>query len=350
METSYLKQHFGLRIYDIVDHILTKLNAVVREGDTRVVNIKIKDGEDTYLAMRLVFDVEDESYLKEAKVYGDHAEGLLENGRNKFLIRLFSYTQPFHRFATGIGSKVDFNPIFDALMVGNGDKEFTLHSDKNDSALNGVAMISTMFIVKDYESSEGLSYVIKTVDEADFSGNSDVDIVFDAALAVNVSDAEEGEDNVLFTKAIVNKWRNNHYSWMLYNAAEKVYNSWKFTRFKCNIALSVDDMPDLKRLKFIRDVKHQDDHLYGWDWYYILEDGKYRKVKGYILTDRVPTGNGSVCPNQGARVTLKDPDGVDTTLFMDSYRLSKGMVTTDVISSVGGIYRLNDNFYVQIIV
>ncbi len=248
METSYLKQHFGLRIYDIVDHILTKLNAVVREGDTRVVNIKIKDGEDTYLAMRLVFDVEDESYLKEAKVYGDHAEGLLENGRNKFLIRLFSYTQPFHRFATGIGSKVDFNPIFDALMVGNGDKEFTLHSDKNDSALNGVAMISTMFIVKDYESSEGLSYVIKTVDEADFSGNSDVDIVFDAALAVNVSDAEEGEDNVLFTKAIVNKWRNNHYSWMLGNAAEKVYNSWKFTRFKCNIALSVDDMPDLKRV------------------------------------------------------------------------------------------------------
>ena len=248
METSYLKQHFGLRIYDIVGHIRAKLNAVVHDGNTRIANIKIKDGEDTYLAMRLLFDVEDESYLKEAKVYGNHAEGLLENGRDKFFIRLINHTLPFHRFATGIGSKVDFNPIFDALMVGNDDKEFTLHSDKNDSVLNGVAMISTMFIVKDYESSEGLSYVIKTVDETDFSGNGDVNIVLDAALAVNVSDAEEGEDNVLFTKAIVNKWRNNHYSWMLGNAAEKVYNSWKFTRFKCNIALSVDDMPDLKRV------------------------------------------------------------------------------------------------------
>lgn len=110
------------------------------------------------------------------------------------------------------------------------------------------------------------------------------------------------------------------------------------------------ELPDLKRLKFIRDAKHQDDHLYGWDWFYILEDGKYRKVKGYILTDRVPTGDGRVCPNQGARVTLKDPDGVGTTLFIDSYRLSKGMVTTDVLSPVGGIYRLNDNLYVQITV
>lgn len=203
MENSYLKEHFGLRIYDIVEHIKAKLDAVEHEGDTRIVNIKIKDAEETYLAMRLLFDVEDEGYLKEVKVYGNHAEGLLENGRDKFFIRLINYTLPFHQFAAGIGSKVDFNPIFDALMVGNNDKEFTLHSDKNDSVLNGSAMISTMFIVKDYESSDGLSYVIKTVNETDFGGNDAVDIVFDATLAVNVSDAEEGEDNVLFTKAIV---------------------------------------------------------------------------------------------------------------------------------------------------
>lgn len=110
------------------------------------------------------------------------------------------------------------------------------------------------------------------------------------------------------------------------------------------------NLPDLKRLKFIRDAKHQDDHLYGWDWFYILEDGKYRKVKGYVLTDRVPNGDGSVAPNQGARVTLKDPDGVDTTLFIDGYRLSKGMVTTHALSPVGGIYRLDNYKYVQIMV
>lgn len=110
------------------------------------------------------------------------------------------------------------------------------------------------------------------------------------------------------------------------------------------------NLPDLKRLKFIRDAKHQDDHLYGWDWFYILEDGKYRKVKGYVLTDRVPNGDGSVCSSQGARVTLKDPDGVDTTLFIDGYRLSKGMVTTHALSPVGGIYRLDDYKYVQIMV
>ena len=73
-------------------------------------------------------------------------------------------------------------------------------------------------------------------------------------------------------------------------------------------------------------------------------------MKGYVLTDRVPNGDGSVAPNQGARVTLKDPDGVDTTLFIDGYRLSKGMVTTHALSPVGGIYRLDNYKYVQIMV
>lgn len=109
------------------------------------------------------------------------------------------------------------------------------------------------------------------------------------------------------------------------------------------------NLPDLKRLKFIRDAKYQDDHLYGWDWFYILEDGKYRKVKGYVLTERDAV-NGSVTSNQGARVALKDPDGVNATLFIDGYRLSKGMVTTHALSPVGGIYRLDNYKYVQIIV
>lgn len=109
-------------------------------------------------------------------------------------------------------------------------------------------------------------------------------------------------------------------------------------------------LPDLKRLKFIRNSEHQDETLYGWDWFYILEDGKYRKVKGYILTERESEGNRGVCPNQGARVVLRDPDGVETSLFIDAYRLSKGMVTTDALAPVGGIYQLDDYHYIQVIV
>ena len=108
-------------------------------------------------------------------------------------------------------------------------------------------------------------------------------------------------------------------------------------------------LPDLKRVKFVRGAEHQDETLYGWDWYYILEDGKYRKVKGYVLTERNEV-RGSVAPNRGMRVTLKDPDGVDTTLFVDPYRLSKGLVVTDALAPVGGIYQLDDYQYIQIIV
>lgn len=123
-------------------------------------------------------------------------------------------------------------------------------------------------------------------------------------------------------------------------------------RLRSKLASPVTDnskLSDLKRLKFIRDAKHQDDHLYGWDWFYILEDGKYRKVKGYVLTERNEV-RGSVNPNQGARLTLKDPDGVETTLFIDPYRLSKGLVVTDALAPVGGIYRLDDYKYIQVIV
>lgn len=123
-------------------------------------------------------------------------------------------------------------------------------------------------------------------------------------------------------------------------------------RLRSKLLSSVTDdsgLPDLKRLKFVRDADHQDEVLYGWDWYYILEDDKYRKVKGYVLTER-NTVNGRVSPNLGVRVTLKDPDGVDTLLFLDPYHLSKGLVTTDALAPVGGIYRLNDHCYAQVIV
>ena len=123
-------------------------------------------------------------------------------------------------------------------------------------------------------------------------------------------------------------------------------------RLRSKLASPVTDnskLPNLKRLKFIRDVKHQGETLYGWDWFYILEDGKYRKVKGYVLTERNDV-RGSVNPNQGARVTLKDPDGVETTLFIDPYRLSKGLVVTDALAPVGGVYQLDDYRYIQVIV
>lgn len=123
-------------------------------------------------------------------------------------------------------------------------------------------------------------------------------------------------------------------------------------RLRSRLASPVTDsskLTDLKRLKFVRDVEHQDEVLYGWDWFYILEDGKYRKVKGYVLTERNEV-RGSVNPNQGARVTLNDPDGVMTTLFIDPYRLSKGLVVTDALSPVGGVYQLDDYRYIQVIV
>lgn len=123
-------------------------------------------------------------------------------------------------------------------------------------------------------------------------------------------------------------------------------------RLRSKLASPVADnskLANLKRLKFVRDAEHQNEVLYGWDWFYILEDGKYRKVKGYVLTERNEV-RGSVNPNQGARVTLNDPDGVMTTLFIDPYRLSKGLVVTDALSPVGGVYQLDDYRYIQVIV
>lgn len=123
-------------------------------------------------------------------------------------------------------------------------------------------------------------------------------------------------------------------------------------RLRSKLASPVTDsskLTDLKRLKFVRDAEHQDEVLYGWDWFYILGDGKYRKVKGYVLTVCKEV-RGSVNSNQGARVTLKDPDGVMTTLFIDPYRLSKGLVVTDALSPVGGVYQLDDYRYIQVIV
>ena len=59
-------------------------------------------------------------------------------------------------------------------------------------------------------------------------------------------------------------------------------------------------------------------------------------MKGYVLTECNEV-RGSVNPNQGARVTLKDVYGVTTTLFIDPYRLSKGLVVTDSLAPVGGV-------------
>nr|DAK28514.1 MAG TPA: hypothetical protein [Caudoviricetes sp.] len=78
METEYLKDHFDSRVYSIVGHLEAKLDTVEHVGDTRTVNIKIKEGEDTHLAMRFIFGVEPTSHLKELTVFGDLSKGLLE--------------------------------------------------------------------------------------------------------------------------------------------------------------------------------------------------------------------------------------------------------------------------------
>lgn len=161
------------------------------------------------------------------------------------------------------------------------------------------------------------------------------------------------ENNSIIVNDFVYRWLDGY----VYLAYVGRINDIKITtddinRLRSKLLSPVTDgseLPDLKRLKFVRDAEHQDEVLYGWDWYYILEDGKYRKVKGYVLTER-NTVNGCVNPNVGARVTLRDPDGVDTSLFLDPYHLSKGLVITDALAPVGGIYQLNDHCYVQVIV
>lgn len=132
------------------------------------------------------------------------------------------------------------------------------------------------------------------------------------------------------------------------NDVEVTFNDINQIRSKL-VVPATGELPDLRRMKFIRNSEQQDEVLYAWDWFYILEDGKYRKVKGYILTEHKDV-DGSVIPSAGGMVTVKDPWGVETTLFITSYYLSKKMVAGDEIAPVGGIYQLNNYQYIQVIV
>lgn len=251
METEYLKEHFDMRVYSIVGHLEAKLDAVEHVGDTRIVKIKIKDGEDTYLAMRLEFGVDPEGHLKELTIFGDLCKGLLESGRNKFTASMYTRMSPLFLFASKIGAKIDFSPIFNKLTEGCSDDQFTLFSDKEGSLFNGKLFLDRSFLLREIDGSEGIAHIVKVIDDTDFSGNGDISLVFDASKTITCCRVNKGEketETMLFTKAIVHEWSNTTYGWMIGSTAEKLYNAWKTIRFKCNIKLNVVDDPCLKRV------------------------------------------------------------------------------------------------------
>ena len=239
-----------MRVYSIVDHLQAKLNAVEHVNDTRTINIKIKEGEDTYLAMRLLFDVKPGCYLKEITAFGDLCKGLLELGRNVFTARMYARVSPLFLFADKIGARVDFNPIFDKLTDGNNDEQFTLFSDEEGSLFNGRLFLGRSFLLREIDGGEGIAYIVKTINDTDFSGDGDIDIVFDATKATTDCRVNKGEvetEAMLFTKAIVHEWSNVTYSWLIGDMTNTLYNAWKTVEFKCDVDFGVTDMPEFKR-------------------------------------------------------------------------------------------------------
>lgn len=251
METEYLKEHFDMKVYGIVGHLHAKLDAIKHANDTRTVNIKIKEGEDTYLAMRLVFGVVPGCYLKEVTAFGDLCKGLLESGRSKFTAKMHTCMKPLFLFADKIGAKIDFSPIFNKLTEGCGDDQFTLFLDKKDSLFNGKFCLIRSFLLREVEGGDGIAYITKIVDDTDFSGDGDIDLVFDASKAITDCRVIKGEKEtkaMLFTKAIMHEWSIITHNWLIGNKVDTLYNAWKTIRFKCDIKLNVVDDGDLKRV------------------------------------------------------------------------------------------------------
>ena len=250
METNYLEEHFDMRVYGIVGHLHAKVDSVKHASDTRTVNIKIKEGESTYLALRLVFGVVPGCHLKEVTAFGDLCKGLLESGQSKFTARMHTRMDPLFLFADKIGAKIDFNPIFNKLTEGCSDDQFTLFSDKEGSLFNARFGLVRSFLLREIEGGEGIAYIVKTIDDADFSKDGDIDLVFDASIAITDCRVNKGEKEIkpmLFTKAIMHEWSITTYSWLIGDMVDTLYNAWRNAEFKCDVDFGVTDMPEFKR-------------------------------------------------------------------------------------------------------
>lgn len=251
METEYLKEFFDSKTYSIVGHLEAKLDTVGHVGDTRTVNIKIKEGESTYLALRLVFGVVPGCHLKEVTAFGDLCKGLLESGQSKFTARMYTRAGPLFLFADRIGARVDLNPIFNKLTEGCSDDQFTLFSDKEGSLFNARFGLVRSFLLREIEGGEGIAYIVKTIDDADFSRDGDIELVFDATKAITDCRVNKGEKEtkpMLFTKAIVHEWSITIYNWSIGDMVDTLYNAWMSVEFKCNIRLGITDDLELKRV------------------------------------------------------------------------------------------------------
>ncbi len=250
METEYLKDHFDMRVYGIVGHLHAKLDSVKHVSDTRTVNIKIKEGESTYLALRLVFGVVPGCHLKEVTAFGDLCKGLLESGQSKFTARMYTRMDPLFLFADKIGAKIDFSQIFNKLTEGCGDDQFTLFSDKEGSLFNGRFGLVRSFLLREIDGGEGIAYIVKTINDTDFSGDGDIDLVFDASIAITDCRVIKGEKEtkpMLFTKAIMHEWSITTYNWLIGDMVNTLYNAWKTVEFKCDVDFGITDMPEFKR-------------------------------------------------------------------------------------------------------
>lgn len=251
METEYLKDHFDMRVYGIVGHLHAKLDSVKHASDTRTVNIKIKEGEDTYLAMRLVFGAQPGCYLKEVTAFGDLCKGLLESGWNKFTASMYTRMSPLFLFADKIGAKIDFSQIFNKLTEGCSDDQFTLFSDKEGSLFNARFGLVRSFLLREIDGGEGITYIVKTNNDTDFSGDGDIDLVFDATKAITDCRVNKGEKEtkpMLFTEATMHEWSITTYNWLIGDMVNTLYNAWRNAEFKCNIKLDITDDLELKRV------------------------------------------------------------------------------------------------------
>lgn len=154
-------------------------------------------------------------------------------------------------FADKIGAKIDFSPIFNKLTEGCSDDQFILFSDKEGSLFNARFGLVRSFLLREIDGGEGIAYIVKTIDDTDFSGDGDIDIVFDATKAITdcrVNKGEKETEAMLFTKAIMHEWSITTYNWLIGDMVDTLYNAWKTVEFKCNIKLGIVDDVDLKRV------------------------------------------------------------------------------------------------------
>nr|DAK28515.1 MAG TPA: hypothetical protein [Caudoviricetes sp.] len=164
---------------------------------------------------------------------------------------MYTRINSFFLFADRIGARVDLSQIFNKLTDGNNDEQFTLFSDKEGSLFNGKVYLGNSFHLRELNGGEGIAHIVKTIDDADFSRDGNIELVFDATKAITDCRVIKGEretEPMLFTKAIMHEWSITTYNWLIGDMVDTLYNAWRSVEFKCNIKLGITDDLELKRV------------------------------------------------------------------------------------------------------